>query len=119
MGGGGQLSLETLIQLRKSGKSPAAIWVVVGNCPTSIRSLPDTIAVDANPSAMDWRPVVGLHVDIFDLSDDAMLLLRTMDAVEAAKPKAIGIACTEGVLGLSEQHERAMAGIWRHLAHHS
>ena len=113
------MSLESLTQLRKSGGKPAALWVVVGKCPQSIRSLPDTIAVDGNPDAMDWRPVVGLHVDIFDLSDDAMLLLRTMDAIEAANPKAIGVACTEGVMGLSEQHERVMAGIWRHLANHS
>lgn len=113
------MSLETLTRLRQSGRSPAALWVVVGNCPKSIRELPDTIAVDANPDSMDWRPVVGLHVDVFDLSDDPMLLLRTMDAIEAAKPKCIGVACNEGVLGLSEQHERVMTGIWRHLATHS
>ena len=113
------MSLETLTKLRKSGGKPAALWVVVGNCPQSIRALPDTIAVDEKPDAMDWRPVVGLHVDVFDLSNDPMLLLRTMDAIEAAQPKCIGVACNEGVLGLSEQHERVMTRIWRHLANHS
>lgn len=113
------MSLETLSRLRSSGSAPAAIWVVVGDCPASIRDMPDTIAVPANPGSMDWRPVVGLHVDIFDLSNDDMLLLRTMDAIEAAQPKAIGVACNQGVLGLSEQHERVMTRIWRHLATHS
>ena len=113
------MSLETLAKLRVQGGAPAAIWVVVGNCPESIRALPDTIAVTANPSAMDWRPVVGLHVDVFDLGEDDWLLAQTMDAIEAAGPKAMGVACNVGVLGLSEQHERAMTRIWRHLANHS
>jgi hypothetical protein len=114
------MSLETLAKFRTAKRSaPAAVWVVVGNCPTSIRQLPDTVAVDADPTSMDWRPVVGLHVDVFDLSGDPMLLLRTMDAIEAAGPKAIGVACDQGVMGLSEQHERAMTRIWRHLANHS
>lgn len=113
------MSLASLTALRATGRAPAAIWVVVGSCPDSIKSMPDTIAVAAKPAAMDWRPVVGLHVDIFDLSDDPMLLLGTMDAIEAAGPKAIGVACAEGVMGLSEQHERVMTRIWRHLANHS
>jgi len=113
------MSLESLSKLRASGRAPAALWVVVGNCPESIRALPDTIAVTEKPAAMDWRPVVGLHVDIFGMSDDDMLLLETMDAIEAAGPKAIGVACTNGVMGLSEQHERVMTRIWRHLGTHS
>jgi len=113
------MSLAALANFRRSGSAPAAIWVVVGNCPESIRALPDTIAVTEKPAAMDWRPVVGLHVDIFDLSDDDWLLCQTMDAIEAAQPKAIGVACNAGVLGLSEQHERVMTRIRRHLANHS
>ncbi|MBT2300394.1 hypothetical protein J7E70_07940 [Variovorax paradoxus] len=113
------MSLESLTKLRRTGGKPAALWVVVGDCPESIRALPDTIAVTEKPQAMDWRPVVGLHVDIFDLSGDDWLLCQTMDAIEAAQPKAIGVACNAGVLGLSEQHERVMTRIWRHLANHS
>lgn len=113
------MSLQSLTTMRRGGSAPAAIWVVVGDCPESIKAMPDTIAVAERPDAMDWRPVVGLHVDVFDLSGDPMLLLRTMDAIEAAAPKAIGVACDQGVLGLSEQHERAMTRIWRHLADHS
>lgn len=110
------MSLNTLAQLRARGAAPAAIWVVVGDCPDNIKDLPDTIAVKDSPEKMDWRPVFGLHVDIFDLQKDEMLLLRTMDAVEAAKPNCIGIACDAGVHGLSEQHERVLWKIWRRLA---
>lgn len=110
------MSLESLTKLRVYGGTPPAVWVVIGDCPERLRNLPDTIEVKSNPGAMDWRSVVGLHVDIFDLADDDMLLLRTMDAIEAAKPKAIGVACQHAVMGLSEQHERAMSRIWSRLA---
>lgn len=113
------MSLQSLTQLRASGRAPAALWVVVGNCPASIKHLPDTIAVADKPMDMDWRPVVGLHVDVFDLSGDGWLLAQTMDAIEAAKPKCIGVACDAGVLGLSEDHERVLWRIWKHLEHHS
>lgn len=113
------MSLESLTKLRLNGGAPAAIWVVVGNCPESIRNLPDTIAVDSNPAAMDWRPVVGLHVDVFDLSNDNALLDQTIGAIEAASPKAVGVACDAGVIGLSEDHEFVMRAIRRHLGTHS
>lgn len=113
------MSLQSLTNMRRGGSAPAAVWVVVGNCPDSIKHLPDTIAVADKPEAMDWRPVVGLHVDVFDLGADGWLLAKTMDAIEAANPKAIGVACDVGVLGLDESHKRALWRIWRHLAHHS
>lgn len=113
------MSLQTLATLRTSGRAPAAVWVVVGKCPDSIKHLPDTVAASDQPAAMDWRAVYGLHVDVFDLGGDGWLLAQTMDAIEAAKPKAIGVACDAGVLGLDEQHERALWRIWRHLANHS
>jgi hypothetical protein len=113
------MSLQTLTAMRKTGRAPAAIWVVVGNCPDSLKNLPDTIAVSRAPAAMDWRPVVGLHVDVFDLSEDAVLLDQTIEAIERAHPLAVGVACTAGVVGLSDEHEFSLRAIRRHLAHHS
>lgn len=113
------MSLQSLSALRASRRAPAAVWVVVGNCPDSIKGLPDTVSVTGNPASMDWRPIVGLHVDVFDLSHDGWLLCQTMDAIEAAHPKAIGVACDAGVLGLDEKHERVLWRIWKHLEHHS
>jgi hypothetical protein len=113
------VSLESLSKLRASGRAPAALWVVVGNCPDSIKALPDTIAVTSKPSAMDWRPVMGLHVDVFDLGNDNALLGETIDAIERALPKAVGVACDAGTVGLSEEHEFTLNAIRRHLANHS
>jgi hypothetical protein len=113
------MSLQSLARLRVQGGAPKAIWVVVGNCPESIRDLPDTIAVTEKPAAMDWRPVVGLHVDVLDLSKDQSLLFQTIEAIEQASPKALGVACDLDVVGLSDQHEFTLKAIWRHLANHS
>lgn len=113
------MSLQALAAMRKSGHAPAAVWVVVGRCPDSLKNLPDTIAVNSAPAAMDWRAVVGLHVDIFDLSEDGALLDQTIEAIERAHPLAVGVACTAGVVGLSDEHEFSLRAIRRHLAHHS
>lgn len=113
------MSIDSLIKFRIGGRAPAAIWVVVGKCPASIKDLPDCIAVSAKPFAMDWRAVKGLHVDVFDLSDDRLLLDQTIEAIEQAEPKAVGVACDLGTVGLSDQHEFTMNAIRRHLANHS
>lgn len=117
MGWGGQLSTEALIRLRKSGSMPAAVWIVIGECPDRLRDLPDCIHIKTTdkPANMDWRAVMGLHVDIFDMADNETLLLETINAIEAAQPKALGIACKAEVMGLSKEHEGAMWLIWRHL----
>ena len=113
------MSLESLAQMRSTGAAPAAVWVVVGSCPDSIKSLPDTVYVKSKPAAMDWRPVFGLHVDVFDMGNDNTLLDETIGAIEAAFPKAVGVACSAGVVGLSDQHEFILKSIRRHLASHS
>lgn len=114
------MSLHTLLALRKqTHKVPRAIWIVIGKAPSRMRDLPDCIEVSHGNFPADWRCVVGLHVDVFDLSGSEYLLGKTLDALEAAQAKAIGVACHQGVLGLSEEHETAMRQIWRHLGTHS
>jgi hypothetical protein len=112
------MSVESLIKFRLAGRAPAAIWVVVGKCPERLLNLPDCIAVTAKPASMDWRSVVGLHVDIFDLGDDPALLDETIESVEGGFPSAVGVACDLGVVGLSDEHEFSMRAIRRHLADH-
>ncbi len=111
------MSLEALLNLRKQRMTPAVVWVVVGDCPKRLIGAPDCIAVTAKPESLDWRPVVGLHVDVFDLSGDPLLLDRTLGAIEAANPKGVGVACDEGVVGLNDEHEFTLRAIRRHLAH--
>ena len=112
------MSVESLIKFRIAGRAPAAVWVVVGKCPSRLRDLPDCIAVSAKPFAIDWRAVKGLHVDVFDLGSDPVLLDQTIEAIEQASPKAVGVACDLGVAGLSDRHEFTLKAIRRHLASH-
>lgn len=110
------MSLATLSKLRINGQCPPSIWVVVGTCPKRLLDLPDCIAVTERPAFMDWRAVVGLHVDVFDLSGDAELLDQTIGAIGAADAGCIGVACDLDTIGLSPEHEKAMKHIRRHLA---
>lgn len=110
------MSIHALLKLRQeTGKIPQAVWVVIGQVPSRLKDLPDCIQVQHGAFPPDWRAVVDLHVDVFDLMGSEYLLARTLTALEAAKPKAIGVACHQGVIGLSAQHETAMRRIWRHL----
>ena len=111
------MSAEALAKLRSSGRAPVAVWVVVGECEARLRGLPDTIHIRAtdNPCGMDWRPVFGLHVDVFNTGASDALLDKTLAAIEAAQPKAVSVACEHGVVGLSPEHEMTLHRIWRRL----
>lgn len=113
------MSIEALIALRKKRHAPAAVWVVVGAAPQRLAGLADCIEVKASPAAIDWRAVAGLHVDVFDLTGDADLLNKTIEAIEGGHPQAISVACDHGVVGLSHDHEMTLHKIRRHLAVHS
>lgn len=107
------MSLEALAQMRSKGQAPVAVWVTVGPC-----SWPGCIAVTESPERMDWRPVVGLHVDVFDVAGNPELLNRTIDAIDTGYPQAVSVACSAGVVGLTPKHEETLHSIWRHLASH-
>ena len=118
MGWGGELmSLSSLIKMRYDRERPASVWVVVGVCPERLIDLPFCIAVTERPAFMDWRPVVGLHVDVFDLSGNPKLLDQTIGALESANAGCIGVCCELETIGLSPAHEMNMKHIRRHLAH--
>ena len=110
------MSLSTLTKLRMKRVCPAAVWVVVGPCPHRLLDLPSCIAVTERPAHMDWRAVVGLHVDVFDLSGNPELLDQTIGAIEAADADCIGVAMAGETIGLSAEHETIMKKIRRHLA---
>jgi hypothetical protein len=113
------MSIEALMKLRVQGGTPPSVWVVVGDCPDRLIELPDCIRVSAKPAAMDWRAVIGLHVSVFDIGDHPELLDETLDAIDAAEPEAISVACDHGVCGLNHDHEMVLHRIRRHLANHS
>ena len=104
--------MQNLIDLRLAGKVPPAVWVVVGDKPkTTIAGL--ECIVHVNPlddvRRLDLRPLVGLHVDVFEHGDHASLLDTAILAIDAAKPKSTGLACKAGISGVSEAHERILS----------
>lgn len=111
------MSLESLLSLRKQGHAPTAVWVIVGDAPAWLPDTPDCIVVKPGqtPERMDWRPVVGMHVDLFELGNHSGLMDRVGSAVEAAQARSCGIACRDGAFGTNPAHEQVLKRIFRTL----
>ena len=99
------MSLQSLIDLRLSGSAPSSVWVIVGKRPAWLPDSPDYIEIGPNDKTTDFRALVGLHVDVFDLGNRECHLNAILGAIGASKPKSNGIACPEGVSGLNARHE--------------
>ena len=111
------MSLEAIKQLRLEGYVPTVVWVLCGQ--KGMRAFGDgdsevVVPEGQSPKQIDWRPLVGLHVDLFSRQADS-LMLATMAAIEEAKPVALCIACAEDVIGLSDDHERILRRAWEGL----
>lgn len=105
------MTMQNLIDLRLSGKVPPAVWVVVGDKPKTTMAGLECI-VHVNPlddvRRLDFRPLVGLHVDVFEHGDHAPLFEAAILAIDAAKPKSTGLACKAWICGLNDAHERVL-----------
>ena len=104
------MSLEALKQLRIAGYQPPFVQVLVGDIPKWWEECPDAIAIkpSQNPEAMDWRPVVGLHVDLYEIGNHASLLARVSNSVDRAKARIGGIARKGEIIGLNREHEASI-----------
>ncbi len=103
------MSLQSLIDLRtKHRVAPSAVWVIVGTPPKWLEDSPGVVIVKPGSKSLDLRALVGLNVDVIAIGNDGKTLASVMDAVDAAKPKTKSIACAQGVVGLSEDHERCL-----------
>lgn len=100
------MSLQSLIDLRKSGQVPNAVWVLIGAKPKWLIDSPNIVAIDLaqDPLSLDFRALIGLHVDVFELSGDDAFCERIERAIDAAKPKSSGLATRHGFSGLNDQH---------------
>lgn len=104
-----------LANVRRRGIAPPGVFVYVGKPPKWVTEAPDVIVVTANPRAIDWRPLVGLHVDVVEVGSQGPLFFQTVQAAETGKPRSIGIACRAGVAGLNPDHEQLLTRLWRQL----
>lgn len=104
------MSIEQLINLRtKQRLAPPAVWVLVGDIPVWVEDAPDTVTIKPGCTDFDFRALIGLHVDVFELGDHYRLMGAVFEAVERAKPKSRGLACLAGVAGLNAEHERILS----------
>ncbi len=108
------MSLQDLTYLRISGKVPSAVWVVVGDRPRLTLNGPDIVTISPKDDVrrMDFRPLIGLHVDVFENGDYPELFEATALAIDSAKPKTTGLACRSGTSGVSQAHELILKRTW-------
>ena len=101
------MSLQSLHYLRTTGKVPTSVWVVVGDRPRMTLDGPDIVTISPRDDVhrMDFRPLIGLHVDVFENGDYPELFEAAVLAIDAAKPKTTGFAGRDGVSGVSPDHE--------------
>ena len=114
---GDLMSLKDLTRLRVSGKVPSAVWVVVGDRPRMSLEGPDLVYIAPNEDVrrMDFRPLVGLHVDVFENGDYPELFNATARAIDAAKPKSTGLATRHRADGINDKHEALLRRTWEML----
>lgn len=102
-----------LARLRRNGYSPVSVFVFVGKPPKSVEPGPDVIVVERNPRTIDWRPLIGLHVDVVEVGDQGDLYRETVQCAETGKPRSIGLLCRAGIAGLNAEHEQILARLQR------
>lgn len=108
------MSLQDLIDLRVGRKVPTAVWVIVGDRPRLALDGPDIVTISPKDDVrrMDFRPMIGLHVDVFENGDYPELFDATVLAIDAAKPKTTGLANRHGADGVSPAHEAILKRTW-------
>jgi hypothetical protein len=111
------MSLKQLADLRLTGKAPKSVWIIVGDCPRWIDESHQyiRIAPSDKPRHMDFRALVNLNVVIFEIGKYNSLFSQTIQAIEAAKPKELSLACRNGFAGASEEHEYLLKKVWQTL----
>ena len=112
------MSLKQLVDLRITGHAPRSVWIIVGDCPRWIDESHQYIRISPSdkPNHIDFRALVSLNVVIFEIGKYTSLFHQTIHAIEAAKPQTLSLACRNGVVGSSEEHETILKTIWKTLS---
>lgn len=112
------MSLQDLTYLRTRGKVPTMVWVVVGDRPRMQMDGPDMVVIRPvdDVKRMDFRPLIGLHVDLFECGNHPELFDETAKSIDAARPKSTGYARNaKSVSGVNDAHEAVLKRAWEFL----
>lgn len=101
------MSLEQLRAVRKAGKRPDSVVVLIGR-PFTVDDDAGVVVLTDSPEATDLRPLLGMPVHVIDLQDDDTRTLAVLKALQALKVKPLGVCGRAGTCGLSKEHEYAM-----------
>jgi hypothetical protein len=100
------LSLTQLQTIRRAGRKPQGINVLIGKPPAWFEDSPSQVVVDR--PGMDLSPLVGLRVHILDLQADPDFTLWVLRELERLKVDPAGFCGLAGTQGASPEHEYAM-----------
>lgn len=99
------MSLDQLRRLRRNGKRPECVTVFLGT-PGVIEDGPSLVVVDRDD--LDLRPLVGLPLHLIDLRAEPDFTLRVIADLQELGTTLLGAATSNGVVGVSAEHEQAM-----------
>lgn len=101
------MSLDQLRTLRRAGRRPAMVSLVIGKPPGWFDDGP-SYAVVRDARNADLSPLLEMPVHVFDLTGNADELERVMQGLGAVQAKVMGVCGSIGACGVSEEHERVM-----------
>lgn len=110
------MSLAAIRKVRQQGFKPGVVNMVIGPAP---RWLDDDesvvkIAADSRPERMDFRPLVGVPVAVFQTQPLPDVTLRAIDAANAAGATFVGFADDSGTYpALTNETERVALSLRR------
>ena len=88
------MNLQDIREMRMRRVKPSGvIALVVGSVPAWHRSNLDVIQVlpGSQPQLIDWRPLVGIWVAVYETTKDAATVVALGDALDKAGAKLFGI----------------------------
>lgn len=112
------MSLDAIRAVRRQGLRPGFVSLVVGPVPRWLDDDETVVLIpeDASPEFMDWRPVVGVNLAVFQTRPLPALTLRAIKAAEAAGAAFYGAADAAGVYPMvknpTDEHRRHLQKTW-------
>lgn len=104
------MSLETLANLRRMRMRPQFAHVVIGDPPDWFGDDPREIVIRPNdkPGFIDFRPLVGIPVNVVELRRDDALFASVIEALQDAGAHIDGLVSVAGATASNRELERAL-----------